>query len=120
MFRRDKKCTKSSLGVGSKFPKGGWYLGISDCEWSGPDALDFLPEMNIEKYRLQRRVTGPAYAADFMKELEGNLNLILEKNIKIMHDRAGQSVNIDIFFNFFTSGQSLYYRFSLSLLISFI
>jgi hypothetical protein len=62
--------------------------------------------MNIEKYRMQRRITGLAYTADFMKDLESNLDFILERNIEIMRDRTGQSVDIDIFFNYFASGQS--------------
>lgn len=65
--------------------------------------------MNMEKYRTQRRITGPAYTADFIKYLESNLDFILERNIEIMRDRTGQSVDIDIFFNYFASGQSLFH-----------
>lgn len=58
----------------------------------------------MEKYRIQRRLVGPAYTAAYMKELEGSLDEVLEKNINIMHKRAGQSVDIDHYFNLFTSG----------------
>ena len=67
--------------------------------------LDFLPELNMEKYRVQRRVTGPAYTENSMRDLEGTLNTILEKNIDIMRGREGQSANVDIFFNFFALGE---------------
>jgi hypothetical protein len=61
----------------------------------------------MEKYRVQRRLIGPAYTADAMKDLEPNLDTILIKNIKLMRARAGQSVDVDIFFNMFASGESL-------------
>jgi hypothetical protein len=79
------------LGAGSKFSKGDWYEATSDCGWKGPDELDFLPEMNMEKYRIQRRVTGQAYTENAMKDVEVNMNSILEKNIGIMRGREGQS-----------------------------
>lgn len=59
----------------------------------------------MEKYRIQRRATGPAYTENSMKDVEGSLNTILEKNIKIMRGREGQSTNVDIFFNFFALGE---------------
>jgi len=93
-----------TTGATSKFRKGDWYIATSECGWSGPDELDFLSEQNMEKYRIQRRLVGPAYTAAYMKELEGSLDEVLEKNINIMHKRAGQSVDIDHYFNLFTSG----------------
>ena len=63
--------------------------------------------MNMEKYRLQRRLVGPAYSVDSIKDLKPNLDKILEKNIDIMRDRSGQPIDIDIFFNYFTSGGCL-------------
>lgn len=59
----------------------------------------------MEKYRAQRRAVGPAYTAEAVKEYEENIDGILEKNIGIMHERAGQSVDIDLFLNMFASGQ---------------
>jgi len=59
----------------------------------------------MEKYRLQRRLVGPAYSVDSIKDLEPNLDKILEKNIDIMRERSGQPMDIDIFFNYFTSGE---------------
>ena len=60
--------------------------------------------MNMEKYRIQRRLTGQAYTEKAMKDVEGNLNAILEKDINIMRGRSGQSTNVDVFFNLFAMG----------------
>lgn len=59
----------------------------------------------MEKYRIQRRVTGQAYTESAMKDVEGNIDTILEKNINIMRERTGQSTNVDVFFNFFALGE---------------
>ena len=58
----------------------------------------------MEKYRFQRRLIGGAYTPGFVKEVEGNLDKILEKNVKIMARRAGMSVNVDTYFDWFASG----------------
>jgi len=68
-------------------------------------------EANMEKYRLQRRLIGPALTADFMKNVESNIDDILVKNLGIMHERAGQEVDADLFFNRFVSGSTLYKDF---------
>ena len=96
----------TAKGAGSKFRKGDWYQATGDCGWSGLDELDFLSELNMEKYRLQRRLIGPAYTENSMKDVESNMNTILEKNINIMRRREGRSENVDIFFNFFALGES--------------
>ncbi|KAE8451021.1 hypothetical protein EG329_004693 [Mollisiaceae sp. DMI_Dod_QoI] len=83
--------------------KGDWYIGTSTCGWNGADNLDFLSEGNMEKYRTQRRAVGPAYAEAAMKDLEPQIDAILEKNVNNMRERAGQSVDLDLFFNMFAS-----------------
>lgn len=77
---------------------------MSDCGWRGPDGLDLLTEQNMEKYRIQRRLMGPAYTADFMKDVEDKIDDVLIKDITFMHERAGQEVDLDLFFNRFASG----------------
>jgi hypothetical protein len=72
---------------------------------SGLDELDFLPETNMEKYRIQRRAVGPAYTAEAMKDYEANIDSILLKDIDIMHQRAGKSADMDLFLNCFASGK---------------
>ncbi|KAH7319357.1 benzoate 4-monooxygenase cytochrome P450 [Rhexocercosporidium sp. MPI-PUGE-AT-0058] len=97
------KSFRTIYGAGSHFPKGEWYIGTGDCGWSGPDNLDLLSEKNMEKYRAQRRAVGPAYSENYMRDIEKNLDSIIAKNIGIMRQRAGQSVDLDIFFNMFAS-----------------
>ncbi|KAH7403319.1 benzoate 4-monooxygenase cytochrome P450 [Cadophora sp. MPI-SDFR-AT-0126] len=97
------KAFRTIYGAGSGFKKGQWYIGVSDCGWSGPDSLDLLSEMNMEKYRAQRRALGPAYTESFMRDIESNLDAAITKNIGIMHQRGGQSVDLDIFLNMFAS-----------------
>lgn len=85
--------------------KGEWYIGTGTCGWAGEDNLDFLSEQNIEKYRAQRRAVGPAYSEAAMKDLEPLIDTILEKDIGIMRQRAGQPVDLDLFFNMISSGK---------------
>ncbi|PVH87163.1 cytochrome P450 [Cadophora sp. DSE1049] len=93
----------TDLGAGSGFKKGEWYIGVSDCGWSGPDSLDLLSEMNMEKYRTQRRALGPAYTESYMRDIESNLDAAITKNIGIMRERARQTVDLDMFLNMFAS-----------------
>lgn len=92
-------------GATSKFTKAEYYCATGDCGWDGNDQLDMLPELDMEKYKLQRRIIGSAYSASFMQEVEPNLDRIMETNIKSMIDREGLSVNIDTFFNYWSSGE---------------
>lgn len=62
----------------------------------------------MEKYRIQRRATGPAYTENAMKDFEPNIDTALKRGIDNMHKRAGESVDLDIFFNFFASGKFVY------------
>lgn len=77
-------------GVTSKFAKGDWYFRPEMRTGGTGDELDFLPGLNMEEYRLQRRNLlgqrtriGPSYK---IKEV---LDKILEMNIDIMIRRAG-------------------------------
>jgi hypothetical protein len=51
-----------------------------------------------------------------MKDLEDSLDEILEKDIQTMRERVGQSVDVDIFFNMFASGQYFVHASSLGLM----
>jgi len=70
----------------------------------------------MQKYRLQRQLIGPAYTADSMKYLEDSLDEILEKDIQTTRERVCQSVDVDIFFNMFASGQYFVHVRSLGLM----
>lgn len=97
-----------SIGAGSKFRKSEWYFGTTDSGWADPNYFNLLNEQNIEKYRLQRRLIGPIYSSDGMKDIEPNIDKVLEKNVKIMHNRVGEGVDADIFFNYFASGKYMF------------
>lgn len=43
-----------------------------------------------------------------MKDLEPQIDAILEKDIGIMHKRAGQPVDLDLFFNMISSGEHIF------------
>lgn len=92
-------------GAGSNFSKGEWYRATGDEGWTDPESLDFLAEKNMEKYRRQRRAIGPAYTEHAMREYEPRIDEAVQKDIDIMHQRAGESVDIDVFLNLFASGQ---------------
>lgn len=64
--------------------------------------------MNMEKYRMQRRALGPAYTESYMRDIENTLDTAITKDIEVMRERAGQSVDLDIFFNMFASGELFY------------
>ncbi|KAH0594820.1 hypothetical protein MHUMG1_07655 [Metarhizium humberi] len=97
-------------GATSKFPKGDWYIPTGSAGWSDGDELDFLSELDMDKYRLQRRLVGPAYTDNFMRQIEGNLDKILERNIEIMIQRAGRIEDVDHVANFLASGMVLSVR----------
>lgn len=40
-----------------------------------------------------------------MKDLEPQLDSILEKDIRIMRERSGEPVDLDMFFNMIASGE---------------
>jgi hypothetical protein len=58
----------------------------------------------MEKYRLQRKLIAGAYSPAFIRKVEGNLDNILGKNVDVMAQRTGTSVNVDTFFELFASG----------------
>lgn len=79
---------------------------MSDCGWREPESEKFslLIETDMEKYRRQRRLIGPAYTADYMRSVEDKLDEILVKDVALMHERASEDVDADLFFNRLASG----------------
>lgn len=71
----------------------------------GPtDGLNLLPETNLEKYRLQRRLFGPIYTTTAVKDHEEIIRDIVEKNLTVMHSKTGAGINIDIWMTMFAMG----------------
>ena len=95
----------STVGAANSYPKGDWYKGSSRHAGVPPDELSFFADNDLEKVRIQRRAVGPAYTAEAMRDLEQNIDFIMEKNLKLMRERSGEAVNIDIFCNMFILGK---------------
>ncbi len=66
--------------------------------------MNFLAEMDMDKYHLQRRLIGPTYSAQQVKEYEGLLDKAVQGNVSIMREIEGSPKNVDIWFNLFVGG----------------
>jgi hypothetical protein len=69
--------------------------------------LDLLPEKNMEKYRLQRRLFGPIYTASSVKDYEAALDSAVKEDVATMHEIAGKPENADLWFNYLALGTTL-------------
>lgn len=69
-----------------------------------PDGLDLLSELDINKYRLQRRQIGPIYSASSIAELDRPIDETLIKIMASMRQEAGSVVNLDIWCHMFGLG----------------
>jgi hypothetical protein len=68
------------------------------------DGLDLLPEKNMDKYRLQRRLLGPAYSFGQVKDYESGIDKTVTDNVATMRETAGKSECVNNWFNFFALG----------------
>jgi hypothetical protein len=69
--------------------------------------LDLLPEKNLEKYRLQRRLVGPIYTTSSVKDYETALDSAVKEDVATMHEIAGNPENVDLWFNYLALGNTL-------------
>jgi hypothetical protein len=76
-----------------------------DITGGSKDGLDLLPEKNMDKYRLQRRLVGPTYASSSAKDYEMALDKTIIEDIGIMHEIAGKPEDVDLWFNYFALGK---------------
>jgi hypothetical protein len=76
-----------------------------DITGGSKDGLDLLPEKNMDKYRLQRRLVGPTYASSSVKDYEMALDKTIIKDIGIMHEIAENPEDVDLWFNYFALGK---------------
>lgn len=70
-------------------PKLGWDLGLQS-----PDTLDLLAERDMRRYRLQRRLIGPIYHTNNVKQYSGAVDAVLDRVIS--HLRALDSAEVDL------------------------
>jgi hypothetical protein len=70
------------------------------------EGLDLLGENNINKYRVQRRLIGPIYSANSMKDFEDLVHTILKKDIQKMHEMPKKVSDIDMLCSKLSLGES--------------
>lgn len=80
LFRRDRKLIHLIAGISV----------------NSKNSFGLLTEMDMDKYRLQRRLIGPMYSVSAMKDHESAIRRIVSENVAIMHSKAGESVDIDV------------------------
>ncbi len=83
----DPRYVKMIYGAGTHFIKAPWYRATGGED---PDALDFLPERNIEKYRLQRRLIGPVFTTQAAKKHESLMDIALRRYVEKMVTSQGE------------------------------
>jgi len=59
-----------------------------------PDTLDFLAEQNMERYRIQRRLIGPAYRAANLKKYEAVVDAVLERVVEQLKSLNEEEVDL--------------------------
>lgn len=76
---------KHVYGAGTNFKKGAWYRTTADPDaGNGPEVLNMLPEMNLDKLRVQKRLVGPIYSIQNVKRHESRVDAVIEKFITRM------------------------------------
>ena len=59
------------------------------------DVLDFFPELNVERYRAQRRLVGPIYAPTNVKKYEPLMAKKIEQFLTKMKKMQGQLLDLE-------------------------
>jgi hypothetical protein len=93
----DEDAVRTIYGAGTSFTKGEWYrmCAAPDKVWKPEDeVLDLLKEMNMEKYRRQRRAIGPAYSVAGLEKHEGLLDAYLYKFVAKLKDLGRKEVDL--------------------------
>lgn len=67
----------------------GWNLCLQS-----PDTLDLLAERDLKRYRLQRRLIGPVYNANNVKQYEAAVDNVLDRVIAQLHSLHGAEVDL--------------------------
>lgn len=59
-----------------------------------PDTLDLLSELDMKRYRLQRRLIGPAYSTSNLLKYEVAIDTVLDQAIAKLKDLQGAPVEL--------------------------
>jgi hypothetical protein len=82
----DPKHLKMIYGANTPFLKSRWYEPIASAD---PDGMNLLGEFDMVKYRMQRRLIGPAFSIDAVKKRECLLDKPMESFVARMKGMAG-------------------------------
>jgi hypothetical protein len=87
----DLSYVKTIYGANSRFLKADWYETV---EPNDPDAMNLLGERNIEKYKHQRRLIGPLFTTQAVKNRENLMNEPISSFIHKMKGQKGQPIEM--------------------------
>jgi hypothetical protein len=83
-----------AYGAGTRFIKGSWYQACATPKRGADEGLDLLTEMNMDKYRMQRRAIGPAYSVAGMEKHEHLLASYIETYIAKLKSFDGKEIDL--------------------------
>jgi cytochrome P450 len=87
----DPKCIKQIYGAAHPFLKSRWYEPI---ESKDPEGMNLLGEVDMDKYRHQRRLIGPCFTTDAIKRRETLLDRPLRKFVLKMEEMGGKPIDL--------------------------
>lgn len=87
----DLKYTKLIYGANSPFHKSDWYTTV---EPKDDDAMNLLGERDMEKYRHQRRLVGPIFTTQALKNREDLLDRPIAQFVSKMKEMEGQPLDL--------------------------
>ncbi|CAO2647542.1 Nn.00g084640.m01.CDS01 [Neocucurbitaria sp. VM-36] len=91
-----EEAVRLGYAAGTNFTKGDFYqvTATPDKKWRQEEYLDLFTEMNMEKYRRQRRAIGPAYSIAGLEKHEALLDGYIEQYIARLKSLEGRKVDL--------------------------
>ena len=86
---------ESAYSAGTTFTKGEWYQGSAapDKKRNGDNHFDLYTELDLDKYKKQRRKIGPAYSIAGMVKHEVLLNAYINTSVARLRSLGGKLVD---------------------------
>ncbi|PGH27909.1 hypothetical protein AJ80_00459 [Polytolypa hystricis UAMH7299] len=94
---------KEVYRAGSPFGKSDWYYAVASghgaIQWfplkrEAPDTLDLVSEMDMKRYRMQRRLVGPVYSAANLQKHEHLIEAVIERFVAKLKTLNGKEVDL--------------------------
>ncbi|KAJ4377723.1 hypothetical protein N0V83_000552 [Neocucurbitaria cava] len=91
-----EEAVRLGYAAGTRFVKGDWYqvTAAPDKKQRQEMHLDLFTEMNMDRYRRQRRAIGPAYSIAGLEKHEALLDGYLEQYIARLKSLEGEKVEL--------------------------